>query len=305
MDIIEVNHLKKYFKEIKAVDDISFRVKKGELFAFLGLNGAGKSTTISVLSSQLRKDSGRVIIDGMDIESHSHTVKGEIGIVFQSSALDALLTGYDNLKVRAGLYGIRGPAFQSRLAELARLLDLGDLLKRPVGKLSGGQRRRMDVARALLHQPKILILDEPTTGLDPQSRMTVWRVIDHLRKEQNLTVFLTTHYMEEAGEADYVVILDSGKIVAEGTPRDLKNAYTGDFIRFYGISPRDLQDKGLAFTEENGYLQVKTACTQEARDLMMQYPELFADFEIIKGKMDDVFLAVTGKNLREVGSPWE
>lgn len=298
-NIIEINNLKKYFGEIRAVDDITFRVKEGELFAFLGLNGAGKSTTISILCGQLQKDAGSVVIDGSDIERDADRIKSEIGIVFQNSLLDKLLTVRDNLKLRAALYGITDDAFRKRLDSLTELLDLEELLKRPVGKLSGGQRRRIDVARALLHEPKILILDEPTTGLDPQSRKMVWSVIEHLRKKEGLTVFLTTHYMEEAGDADFVVILDSGKISAEGTPHDLKSAHAKDAVKLYAADLSQLDALGIPYTAENGYAKIEAPDTAYAKELILRHPELFDDFEIIKGKMDDVFLAVTGKALRE------
>ena len=215
--------------------DLSFCVKEGELFAFLGVNGAGKSTTINILCGQLAKDGGSVLINGKDLDRDAMSVKRDLGVVFQQSVLDASLSVYDNLESRASLYGIVGKAFVQRLGELAELLDFKKLLKRTVGKLSGGQRRRIDVARALLHKPRILILDEPTTGLDPQTRRLLWDVISDLRKKEQMTVFLTTHYMEEAAEADYVIILDSGSIVAKGTPLSLKNTYTGDFITLYGV----------------------------------------------------------------------
>ena len=298
-NVIEVRHLKKSFGDVKAVDDITFRVKRGELFAFLGLNGAGKSTTISILCSQLRKDAGEVIVDGADVDRQPDLVKGKIGVVFQNSCLDQLLSVRDNLKTRAALYGITGAAFTSRLQELTGLLHLEELLRRPVGKLSGGQRRRIDIARAMLHQPEILILDEPTTGLDPQTRRMVWDVIAHLQEEHGLTVFLTTHYMEEAAEADYVVILDNGHVAAEGTPYDLKSAYTGDYIKLYKAEPARLEELGLAYEAENGYLQLAVPHTADAKNLILQYPDLFQDFEVVKGKMDDVFLAATGKELKE------
>ena len=299
MNIIEISNLKKRFKDVQAVDDITFRVKEGELFAFLGLNGAGKSTTISIMCGQLEKDAGKVLVDGRDIDHSPQAVKAEIGIVFQNSVLDKVLTVRDNLRFRAALYGITGSAFEERLGELGGLLQLEELMRRPVGKLSGGQRRRVDVARALLHSPKILILDEPTTGLDPQSRIMVWDVVAQLRKARGLTVFLTTHYMEEAAEADYVVILDSGKIVAEGTPNDLKNTYTGDFIKLYSVKNETLDALQIPYVQENGYLKLSVKNTAEARELITRYPEIFSDFEIIKGKMDDVFLAATGKQLKE------
>lgn len=224
-DIIKIENLRKSFGDVEAVKSLSFRVKKGELFAFLGSNGAGKSTTINVVCGQLKKDGGKVEIDGGSLDDGAERIKRSLGVVFQGSGLDSALSVYDNLKCRAALYGVAGQEFQERYEELSTLLDFKNLSKRAVGKLSGGQRRRIDVARALFHKPKILVLDEPTTGLDPQTRKNLWNVISDLRRQENLTVFLTTHYMEEAAEADRVVIIDEGRIVAEGTPIELKNRY--------------------------------------------------------------------------------
>ncbi len=295
--ILEIKHLKKSFGDVHAVRDLSFEVREGELFAFLGLNGAGKSTTISILCGQLKKDAGEVTINGIDVDRHADLIKREIGVVFQSSVLDKPLTVYDNLESRAALYGITGTEFQSRLHELSELLSLEPLLRRPVGKLSGGQRRRIDVARALLHSPKILILDEPTTGLDPQTRKLLWNAISMLRRERGMTVFLTTHYMEEAADADYVVILDSGKIAAKGTPIELKSTYTGDFITFYHADPEALSALGYPVEQVGGAHRIAVPNTAVATEMIRQHPALFVDFEITKGKMDDVFLSVTGKTL--------
>ena len=296
-NIIEINHLNKTFGDIKAVQDLSFRVKEGELFAFLGVNGAGKSTTINILCGQLSKDSGSVNICGSDLDASLDSIKRSIGVVFQNSVLDKELSVRDNLASRAALYGIKGKDFQNRLEELANLLEFKSLLKRPVGKLSGGQRRRIDIARALLHKPKILILDEPTTGLDPQTRNLLWQVIGNLRKDENMTVFLTTHYMEEAADADYVVILDAGRIAAEGTPLELKNAYTGDFITIYGEDEEQIKKLDAPYKPIRDAFRVSVANTAAATELILKYPEVFKDYEITKGKMDDVFLAVTGKEL--------
>ena len=296
-NIISIEHLNKHFGEVKAVQDLSFCVKTGELFAFLGINGAGKSTTINIICGQLSKNSGHVEIDGADLDRDPDRIKRDLGVVFQNSVLDAALSVYDNLESRAALYGILGQDFKKRLSELSALLGFEDLLKRPVGKLSGGQRRRIDIARALLHKPKILILDEPTTGLDPQTRKTIWNIIDRLRSQENLTVFLTTHYMEEAAEADYVVIIDSGKIVAKGTPLQLKNTYTGDFITLYGVSEEAVKTLGVAYEPLRDAYRLAVPDTAAATALIVKYPEVFKDYEITKGKMDDVFLAVTGKAL--------
>ena len=301
--IIEIKDLKKSFKDVNAVDGVSFNVKEGELFAFLGINGAGKSTTINVISGILQKDSGEVKICGYDIDKDADKIKGKIGIVFQGSALDKKMSVYDNLKSRAALYGIFGQEFKTRLNELCELLDFKDILKRPLNKLSGGQKRRIDIARALFHNPQLLILDEPTTGLDPKTRKIVWQVIDKLRAECGLTVFLTTHYMEEAAEADYVVILDGGKKVAEGTPHELKNLYANDFVRFYSNideAEKLLAPLGYIMKKEKQFLEVELKKTNEATEIIKKNPELFTDFEVLKGNMDNVFLKVTGKDLKEV-----
>ncbi len=293
---IEIKNLFKSFKDVKAVNDLSFKVKKGEFFAFLGVNGAGKSTTISIMCGQLAKDSGTVTVNGKNIDEGMNEIRKEIGVVFQSSVLDAPLTVRDNLETRAALYGITGRQFEERLNELSELLDFKDLLKREFGKLSGGQKRKIDVARALFHRPSILILDEPTTGLDPQTRQLMWRVIHALRMKDNITVFLTTHYMEEVADADYIVILDSGKIVAEGTPLELKNGYTGDFITLYNTSEENVKKLGKPYRKIRDAYRVAVKDTEEAKALILRFPEIFEDFEITKGKMDDVFLAATGKN---------
>lgn len=296
-NVIEISHLTKSFGEVKAVDDLSFHVARGELFAFLGVNGAGKSTTISIMCGTLSKDGGKVIVNGNDVDDGVAAITRDIGVVFQNSVLDGALTVRDNLVSRAALYGITGKAAAARIDELAGLLDFGNIMNRALGKLSGGQRRRIDVARALIHRPKILILDEPTTGLDPQTRKTLWEVIGECRRRDGMTVFLTTHYMEEAADADYVIILDAGKIVAKGTPLELKNAYTGDFITVYNPDNEAVGRLGLPVENIRDAVRIAVKNTAEARDLIVAHPELFSDFEITKGKMDDVFLAVTGKKL--------
>ena len=296
-NIIEIKNLSKSFKDVKAVRDLSFSVKEGEFFAFLGVNGAGKSTTISIMCGELSRDAGSVFIEGKNIDSDAMEIKKDIGVVYQNNVLDKVLSVYDNLKFRASLYGICGKEFQEKYAELAKLLDFEDLSKRIYGKLSGGQKRRVDIARALLHDPKILILDEPTTGLDPQTRQLVWKVIDKLRKEKKLTVFLTTHYMEEVSDADYVVILNKGKIATQGSPLELKNKYTGDFISLYGVMKEDVEKLGLDYKKiPNGY-RIEVKDTEQATNLIVKHPELFVDYEIVKGRMDDVFLNATGIKL--------
>lgn len=296
-NVIEIQHLIKDFKDVRAVNDLSFKVKKGEFFAFLGVNGAGKSTTISIMCGKLSRNSGYVLINGLDIDKDMDQIRKVLGVVYQNNVLDKVLTVYDNLKFRAGLYNITGEEFKKRYEYFADILDFKDLKDRVYGKLSGGQKRRVDIARALLHNPEILILDEPTTGLDPQTRKLVWEVIDKIRKEHQMTVFLTTHYMEEVSDANYVVILNKGEIVASGTPLELKNKYTGDFISIYGIKKEDVDKLGLKYEIiPNGY-RIEVKDTEEATKLITAYPNLFKDYEVIKGKMDDVFLNATGIKL--------
>lgn len=296
-DIIRIDGLEKRFGEVHAVNNLSFRVKRGELFAFLGVNGAGKSTTISIMCGLLEKDDGNVEICGKNVGTDMREIAKKLGVVFQNSALDARLSVKDNLVSRAALYGIYGAEAKNRIDELAEKLCFKDLMTRTVGKLSGGQRRRIDVARALLHKPEVLILDEPTTGLDPQTRKTLWEVIRDLRLHDGMTVFLTTHYMEESTDADYVIILDSGKIAAEGTPLELKNRYTGDFVTVYNADEQTIKDLGFPYEKIRDAFRISVKNTAEARDLIIKHPAVFSDFEITKGKMDDVFLAVTGKKL--------
>lgn len=303
MNIIEIKNLKKYFKEVKAVNDISFSVVEGEFFAFLGLNGAGKSTTINIMCGALSADDGSVIIDSRDVKTEMNKIKRELGVVFQNSVLDGGLSAMDNLKTRAAMYGMTSAEFKESLAYLSEKLELTDILNRSLNKLSGGQKRRVDIARALIHSPKILILDEPTTGLDPKTRMLVWALISELRAKKNLTVFLTTHYMEEAALADQVVIMDSGKIVASGSPNELKNKYANDFIRLYKYSPSIEQiaaSAGLKTEKTKAYLEIIVKNTEEAKEFLVKNADKIEDFEVIKGNMDNVFLKVTGKNLKEV-----
>ena len=296
-DVIVIDNLSKSYKQLKAVDDLSFRIKRGELFAFLGINGAGKSTTINIICGQLKKDQGKVYIADMDIDKNLQLIKQKIGVVFQNSLLDPQLSVKDNLQVKASLYSMKKDEIKKRVEYLAELLDFKSYINRPIGKLSGGQKRRIDIARALLHQPEILILDEPTTGLDPQTRKMMWNVINKLRKEKDMTVLLTTHYMEEASEADYVVIIDSGKKVAEGTPLELKNIYTGDYITIYNTDEDKIKRLNLPYEKIPLGYRIEVKDTKEATELIKNNSDLFIDYELIKGKMDDVFLRVTGKSL--------
>ena len=297
MHAIKIEGLTKRYGDLVAVNDLSLCIEQGQLFSLLGINGAGKSTTISIICRQLKSDAGSVWVNGISVDDDPASIKKKLGVVFQNSLLDPALSVYDNLSLKAALYGITKKEFCDKLSILSEKLSFSNILKRPLGKLSGGQRRRIDIARALIHDPDILILDEPTTGLDPQTRRQLWDVISNLRLERNMTVLLTTHYMEEAADADYVVIMDSGKIAASGTPLDLKNSYTGDFISIYGKSEEDVKLLGKKYEKIPNGFRVSVKNSAEATELIVKHPEIFCDYEISKGKMDDVFLAVTGKKL--------
>lgn len=241
-NIIEIKNLRKSYKDVKAVKGIDFYVEEGKLFALLGPNGAGKSTTIDMICTALKPDSGSITVDGKSVGKDDNAIRKEIGIVFQDNFLDPILTVGENISIRGSFYGLKGNELKNAVKKVCETVGITDLMKRPYGKLSGGQRRRADIARALVNTPKILFLDEPTTGLDPQSRQNVWQMITKLQKENNMTVFLTTHYMEEVTDADYVIVIDSGEIVAKGTPATLKEKYAKNYLH---ITPKD-KDKLVA-----------------------------------------------------------
>lgn len=298
--ILSVSHLKKKYDDFYAVDDISFSVKRGSLFAFLGLNGAGKSTTINIITGILSKNEGKIIFDGKDMDEYRNSIKSEIGIVFQNSVLDPVLTPKENLTLRAGFYGIRGQAWKDRLKVLTDMLGLQEFMDRPVGKLSGGQKRRVDIARAMVHDPKLLILDEPTTGLDPQTRKAVWNLINSLRQKTGMTVFLTTHYMEEAEKATYVVIMNSGKIIAQGTPNSLKKEYAKDYIIIHQKKNDGLEERlaasqySFSYFKDSETYRVPVSDSSKAIAFIEEFKDVLSDFEVEKGDMDDVFLNATG-----------
>lgn len=297
--VLDIRNLQKSYGNLKAVDGISFSVERGSLFAFLGLNGAGKSTTINILCTLLKKDGGSVRVAGFDLDRDPEAIRRRIGVVFQGSILDARLTVKENLTIRASFYGINGEQWKKRLDELCDRFDLAEILTRPYGKLSGGQRRRVDVARGLIHAPELLILDEPTTGLDPQTRKTVWSTVESLRQETGMTVFLTTHYMEEANRAENVVILDAGKIAAEGSPVSLKNRFSRDYLVVYTDRAEGLDAMFQPYPHayENNAYRLIVENSAHAKYLLQKFDSVISDFEVIKGDMDDVFLNVTGKRL--------
>ena len=299
--ILQIDHLSKSYGDLKAVDDISLKVKKGSLFSFLGMNGAGKSTTINIICSILKKDSGKIYVNGYDLDKDVNKIKEEIGIVFQNSVLDNDLTVYQNLKVRASFYGFSKKEEKEKINNIVNLLQLNDILDKPINKLSGGQKRRVDIARSMIHNPKLLILDEPTTGLDPKTRLMVWNLINEIRNETGMNVFLTTHYMEEAEESTYIVIMNKGKIISEGTPLELKNKYTSDYIKAYLDKNEQLEellnkDKiQYSYFVENNFYKIYIKNSEFSVGLLNKYKDYIKDFEILKGDMDDVFLnAING-----------
>lgn len=301
--IIEVADLHKSYGDVHAVKGISFYVERGKLFAFLGPNGAGKSTTIDIICTLLRQDSGQVMVDGHMVGREDRAIHSVIGAVFQDSLLDALLTVEENLKTRGSFYGLKGKALDEAVQNAARVTGVHDLLKRPYGKLSGGQRRRCDIARALVHTPKILFLDEPTTGLDPQTRQSVWETVQRLQRDTDMTVFLTTHYMEEAAKADYVIVIDDGRIAAKGTPAELKESYTSDKVTLVCTDIERVRAiaaaEGLSHTLTADTVTVPIPCTLDALPLLEKCRPFICGFEVVSGTMDDAFIAITGKELRE------
>ena len=300
MNAITVNDLVKDYKEHRAVKGISFEVKEGELFAFLGENGAGKSTTINILSTILKKTSGEVKVFDNKLGEDDDRIRSLIGIVFQNSVLDNKLTVKENLYTRGSYYGLSKKQTDERLAEFRESFELDEIWNRRYDKLSGGQRRRVDIARALIHDPRILFLDEPTTGLDPKSRKIVWDHIDYLRREKKMTIFLTTHYMEETKDADNVVILDKGEIIARGTPAELKTGYASSRLVWYTQESEENSVilQGMDYTYDSDHYNVKFK--NSITNLLYQYKNKITDFEIIKGSMDDVFLNLTGREIANI-----
>ena len=304
---LSIERLCKSYGEIKAVDDVSFTVKKGALFAFLGVNGAGKSTTINIICSILQKDGGKIYVNGRDLDSNPTQIKRDIGIVFQSSVLDRELTVKQNLEIRASFYPLTRAERRANLNEIVELLELEPLLNRAVKNLSGGQLRRVDIARAMVHKPGLLMLDEPTTGLDPKTRIAVWSLIDGIRRASGMTVFLTTHYLEEAEKAGDVVIMDKGKILVRGSPNELKNAYSKDKILCYrpidGAFESALARENIPhfYDKERGAYTLEIEDTARAKRILNTFDAFMTDVEILKGNMDDVFLNVTGRNIASGG----
>ena len=301
--IIEVTGLKKNYGAVQAVKGIDFYEESGKSFAFLGPNGAGKSTTIDIICTFLKADAGTIEVDGHLLGRDDNAIRRSIGAVFQDGLLDPLLTVSENLHIRAGFYGLRGKRLAETIREIAQRVGITEIMKRPYGKLSGGQRRRCDIARALVNTPKILFLDEPTTGLDPQTRKSVWETITKLQRDTGMTIFLTTHYMEEAAEADYVIVIDNGSIVAKGTPSDLKERFTSDKLTLTSKEPEALANRltaaGLNPEVVANRVTLKVSNTLAALPLLETYKSEITGFTVTTGTMDDAFIAITGKEIRE------
>lgn len=306
--IIEVTDLQKTYKNsggagtVQAVKGISFYVDSGKLFAFLGPNGAGKSTTLDMLCTFLKPDTGSVVINGLQLGRQDDEIRRNIGVVFQDGLLDGLLTVEENVRTRGAFYGLSGSVLDEAVKKALNAVGVSDLAKRQYGKLSGGQRRRCDIARALVNTPKILFLDEPTTGLDPQTRKAVWDTVLTLQKETNMTVFLTTHYMEEAAEADYVIVIDHGEIAAKGTPAELRVKYARDKLTLISSKAETIASvltaNNVEFNVITDRFIINLDSTLDALPLINLCSAYISGFEVSAGTMDDAFIGITGTEIR-------
>lgn len=301
--IIQVKGLKKYFGEVKAVKGIDFQVERGELFGFLGVNGAGKSTTINMLCTVLRPTDGQAYICGMELGKDDEEIRKRIGVVYQHNCLDDKLTVKENLFTHGALYEKNPKKLAEQVAHVCEVLELTEVYKRRYGKLSGGWKRRCEIARALVHAPQILFLDEPTTGLDPATRKIVWESIERLRKEEGMTIFLTTHYMEEAARASHIAILHGGELKEYGTPFVLKETYAKDKLKLIPMTGLEkkltdyLEEKQLPYQKKEEYFQICVKDSLAAIPILEEAQSILEGFEMVQGSMDDVFLNITGKSL--------
>lgn len=301
-NIIEVKNFTKNYGQTKAVDNISFNVESGSIFAFLGPNGAGKSTTINTLCTILDKTSGSLKIDGKEIDSHKDYIRSIIGVVFQDETLDEKMTVEENLRMHCIFYNIPSSLIDGKINFVLNLVDLKERKKAMVSGLSGGMKRRVEIARSLLHLPKVLFLDEPTTGLDPQTRTNIWDYIVKLQQEREMTIFLTTHYMDEAEISDHVAIMDYGKIIAFDRPSALKKKYTKDIA---SITSTDgdklaeiLMNNNLVFEKNDNVFDLEITDLSLFTGIIGEHHGMISDLEVRKGTLNDVFLEITGKDIR-------
>ncbi|MDQ4068980.1 MAG: ATP-binding cassette domain-containing protein, partial [Actinomycetota bacterium] len=302
---IEVDGLEKRFGDVEAVRGVDFQVRAGETFGFLGPNGAGKSTTINMLCTLVRPTGGRAAVAGYDVVTRRDDVRREIGLVFQETTLDTYLTAAQNLRFHGQLYGVPGAQLDARMRQVLELVGLWERRDKDVSTFSGGMKRRLEIARGLLHSPRALFLDEPTVGLDPQTRASIWEYLDELRRQEDLTIFLTTHYMDEAEHCDRIAIMDAGRIVALDTPQALKGAIGTDRIRLEVDDPAAATAAitgrlGLDVTSEGGGLVLQVA------DGERFVPRLLANLgvgvravSVTRPSLDDVFMAYTGRTIRD------
>ena len=303
--IIKVKNLKKYFGDVKAVNGISFQVGRGELFGFLGINGAGKSTTINMLCTVFGPTDGEIEVCGFKAGREDEQIRKKIGVVYQNNCLDDRLTVKENLFIRGALYEKNSRKLSQNISRLCEILELKDVYGRRFSKLSGGQKRRCEIARALINTPEIMFLDEPTTGLDPATRKKVWQCLDRLRREENMTVFLTTHYMEEAAKASHIAVIDGGVLKEYGTPFSLKETYAKDRLKLIPKQGKAedlikcLVEKEIACRQKEESLVINLSDSMAALPVLSAVEEMIAGFEVVQGSMDDVFLNVTGKKLSQ------
>ncbi|EAC5091757.1 ABC transporter ATP-binding protein [Listeria monocytogenes] len=296
--MIKLINVVKKFGKIEAVKGINLEVEKGSLFAFLGENGAGKSTTLSMICTESEPTSGEIFIDDEKLTFKNRKLfRQKLGVVFQENVLDDLLTVRENLYNRASLYGKTKAEITERLALVSSIMGIEDILNRRFEKLSGGQKRRAEIARAIMHDPEILLLDEPTTGLDPKTRVSVWKIIDYLREELGMTVFLTTHYLEEAKDADQLAVIHKGKIIAQGTPANIRSRFSVDKIFFYDAKVAELQKimkkMNLPFKVTNRTMRVDVIDGNvEILAILNQAIGFYDSFEVIKGNLDDAFISM-------------
>ncbi|MFH0884728.1 MAG: ATP-binding cassette domain-containing protein [Candidatus Micrarchaeota archaeon] len=310
MDIIEIESLTKKFGTLAAVDNVSLKIKEGEIFGLLGPNGAGKTTAISMLVTMKKPTSGSARVNGFDIVKEPDGVRRSIGIVFQDPSLDEELTAYENLELHAAMYGIDAKDRRDRIIESIRIVELEDRLHDIVKTFSGGMRRRLEIARGLLHYPKILFLDEPTIGLDPQTRKHVWDYIRKLKAEHGITIVMTTHYMEEADSlCDRVAIIDHGRIIAQDSPEALKDSLGGDMVVVKTPDAKRLEASvnGLGWIKkakiDDGAISLSVAQAEKKilkiMDIARERKIVVQSISMHKPTLDDVFLHYTGRNIRE------
>lgn len=303
MNSICVENLSKQYGGNMAVDQVSFSVRKGDLFGFLGVNGAGKSTVINMLSTLLGPTSGKAEVAGYNLGKQNQEIRSKIGIVYQQNCLDDFLTVEENLLFRGSLQGLSKQQANQKMTELLEEMRMEDIVEKRYKVLSGGQKRKCEIAAALMNTPEILFLDEPTTGLDPATRKDVWSVVKEMQKQNNMTVFLTTHYMEEAAGADEIVVIDSGKIITSGSPHYLREKYAKDKLKLYykGGKKDEIVQKlsllGLQAKQEGEFLQVFVEDTLASMQVLEKVKPYLVGFEVVQGTMDDVFLYSVGKKL--------